>query len=305
MRAQRRKAMSQAHPEHRMEVPISLAAYHQLLGGVSESGYKKEYWEIAAEAIDEWSRRHNPDAIAMPATRGYQWKNLFLPDGTLLRTVFGGKNHHCIVENDRILYNDQSVSPGRFINAVGGVRRNAWRSIWILFPENKEWKLADTLRTRPRTPHARKPRHSVQHGPAILPRAPSPTAALEPVQDQTEALAKNGPAESTVQHARADNLQPSGPNAEPHRRKQSPHSTRPAPPCHNGTDRRARRDDSVSLLLREELLPLLNRLCRLQEGACETCSAPRASHNAKDAGDFAPARLANAGYATLWSYRPT
>jgi hypothetical protein len=138
-----------------MSIPISLAVYQQLLGATASTDYEKEDWEIAAEAIDEWIRHHNPDAIPLPVTRGYQWKSVFLPDGTLLRTVFGGKNHHCRVEGDRVLYNGLAVSPSGFVNAVGGVRRNAWRCTWILLPDSKEWKLANKLRIRisPRREH--------------------------------------------------------------------------------------------------------------------------------------------------------
>ncbi|MBC7683831.1 MAG: hypothetical protein H7176_01220 [Bdellovibrionales bacterium] len=50
--------------------------------------------------------------------------------------------------HNKVLYNGQSHSPSKFVNALGGVRRNAWPCIWVLFPDTKEWKLADTLRTR-------------------------------------------------------------------------------------------------------------------------------------------------------------
>jgi hypothetical protein len=41
---------------------------------------------------------------------GYQWKHLFLPNGTLLRTIFDGKNFHCLMEDDHIRYNGVSPS---------------------------------------------------------------------------------------------------------------------------------------------------------------------------------------------------
>jgi hypothetical protein len=88
----------------------------------------------------------------MPATSGFQWKHLFLPNGTLLRTIFNGKNFHCLVEEDHIRYNGQIISPSGFANAVGGVRRNAWKVIWVLFPDSSVWKLAGTLRTKKKTP---------------------------------------------------------------------------------------------------------------------------------------------------------
>jgi hypothetical protein len=47
----------------------------------------------------------------MPATSGYQWKHLFLPNDTLLRTIFNGKNFHCLAEGDHIRLN-VSAEPG-------------------------------------------------------------------------------------------------------------------------------------------------------------------------------------------------
>ena len=173
--------MRRPHPGQQMSMPISLAIYQQLLVASNRTCFEKEDWEIAAEAIDEWMRRHDPDAILMPATRGYQWKSLFLPDGTLLRTVFGGKNHHCLVENDQILYNGGPVSPSGFVNQVGGIRRNAWRCTWILLPDAKDWKLADTLRVRERPQRGHRPAGTLRQAPAPAPASASPPApALTP-----------------------------------------------------------------------------------------------------------------------------
>lgn len=129
-----------------MDIPISLEIYQQLLSASCASGFEKAYWEIGATAINEWTARHNPDSLRLPSTREYQWKQVFPPNGTILRTVFQGKNHHCLVEDDQLRYNGQETSPSRFANAVGGVRRNAWKVTWILFPGTTTWKLAATLR---------------------------------------------------------------------------------------------------------------------------------------------------------------
>ncbi|MES2316399.1 MAG: hypothetical protein V4631_02805 [Pseudomonadota bacterium] len=77
--------MRRQHPDHKMDIPVSLEVWSQLLGASIETGYEKEDWEIAAEAIDEWTRRHNPDALPIPVVSGYQWKSQFLPDGTTSR----------------------------------------------------------------------------------------------------------------------------------------------------------------------------------------------------------------------------
>ena len=167
--------MRRQHPDPRMSIPITLEVWQRLTGASFDSDFEKEDWEIAADAIDEWMRRHKPDALAMQVAKGYQWKSQFLPTGTLLRTVFGGKNYHCLVEGDQILYNGKAVSPSGFVNAVGGIRRNAWHSIWILFPDSKDWKLADTLRTSARPRRARKPAYDVQQA-----SAPQPSAGRVP-----------------------------------------------------------------------------------------------------------------------------
>jgi hypothetical protein len=140
------------HPSPHTSLPISQELYQQLASACINSGFKQETWEIGAAAIREWMIRNNPDSFAMPATSGYQWKHIFLPNGTLLRTIFNGKNFHCLVDDDQILYNGKKVSPSGFANAVGGVRRNAWKVIWILFPNSSVWKLAGTMRAK-KSPH--------------------------------------------------------------------------------------------------------------------------------------------------------
>jgi hypothetical protein len=65
-----------------MSLPISLEIYQQLLCASVNSAFKQEAWEIGAVAIREWMTRNNPESFAMPETCGYQWKHLFLPNGT-------------------------------------------------------------------------------------------------------------------------------------------------------------------------------------------------------------------------------
>jgi hypothetical protein len=131
-----------------MSLPISLETYQQLVSASVQSGFQQEVWEIGAAAIRDWMVRNNPDSFGMPVTSGYQWKHVFLPNGTLLRTIFNGKNFHCLVEDDQIRYIGERVSPSGFANAVGGVHRNAWKVIWILFPNTSVWKQAGSLRAR-------------------------------------------------------------------------------------------------------------------------------------------------------------
>jgi hypothetical protein len=175
--------MRHRYPDRQAKIPVSLDIYDQLQRASRNTGYQKADWEIATEAIDEWVRRHHPNSLPGPAQAGYQWKRLFLPNGTVLRTVFGGKNYHCVVEGDLIVYDKCAVSPSGFVNSVGGTRRNAWKCTWILFPDFKDWKLADSLRTKtqPRlagavhqAPSASATRTPVDLPPVPFQKAPSP-----------------------------------------------------------------------------------------------------------------------------------
>lgn len=262
--------MSRHHPQHESDIPISRAVQIQLSHASFCTGYEKEDWEIAAEAIDEWMRRHDPDAIPMPATKGYQWKSVFLPDGTLLRTVFCGKNYHCLVADDGISYNGQAVSPSGFVNVVGGIRRNAWRCTWILFPQASQWQLADTLRTRAspaRPPRVRAQARAVQPPPAPpdhAARTPEAAAlAVGPLAapvDSATTGASEGPCVQPASHHQAGPTDSTGQESGGRQRlgmAVSP-SLRP-----RGAERRAVRSDSLWPLLREQLLPLLHRMCAM------------------------------------------
>ena len=138
--------MRRRHPAPAADLPISNEIFQQLCGAVSNSRYTLESWEIGELAIREWLIRNNPEAIAMPSKMGYQWKKLFLPNGALLRTIFSGRSYHCLVENDRIEYKGTVISPNGFANLVGGMRRSAWKVIWVMLPACKDWKLAADLR---------------------------------------------------------------------------------------------------------------------------------------------------------------
>lgn len=138
--------MKRQHPAPGSHLPISLEIVHMLGAASLATGYQKEDWEIADTAIRAWMVHNSPDAIRHPRPSGYQWKEVFLPSGTLLRTVFGGRNHHCLVEEDQLIYESQAITPNQFIATVGGVRRSAWKSIWVLLPNASVWHLASSLR---------------------------------------------------------------------------------------------------------------------------------------------------------------
>ncbi|MES2317087.1 MAG: hypothetical protein V4631_06290 [Pseudomonadota bacterium] len=135
------------------------------------------------------------------------------------------------------------------MNAVGGIRRNAWRCTWILFPDSKDWKLADALRTGLRPPRVRKPAGALDQPRATQSKA---TQAID------SAIVSDGP---NLQQPIDDKSPPGGLIGEAGgRHLQAGIAFSPA--RHGGaTDRRTTGDDRIWGLLRQEMFPLLYRMC--------------------------------------------
>ncbi len=110
---------------------------------------------------------------------GYQWKQLFLPDGTKLRATFGKETWYVVVQDGQLKYGEHFVSPSCFANLHGSGNRNAWKAIWLRFPGNEQWFLADTCRAKQKEAITR-----LFVGNAAAADLPSPTKAAQRRQPQ-------------------------------------------------------------------------------------------------------------------------
>ncbi len=126
------------HPHTRTAVLNMLAA----------QGNRRSLNDLVDELLREWLEQSaiNDPETAHEAARGYQWKSLFLPDGTLLRFQYRGEYVEASVVGDAIMYQGRSYSPRQLIYQVTGTVRNAWRTLWIREPDHVRWHLADTRR---------------------------------------------------------------------------------------------------------------------------------------------------------------
>jgi hypothetical protein len=86
---------------------------------------------------------------------GYQWKQVFLPEGIRLRASFGRKPYFAVVEGAEIKYGEHAVSPSCFANLYGSGNRNAWKAVWLRFPGSEEWLLAEVCRSAKKAAIAR------------------------------------------------------------------------------------------------------------------------------------------------------
>ncbi|MFM9434274.1 hypothetical protein ACFDR9_001329 [Janthinobacterium sp. CG_23.3] len=117
---------------------LELDAYmHDARGRLSPS-------EIANLAIREWLARpeNTPAAALGQGSRGYQWKEMFLPESTDVRMQYLGECFHAKVVGDALIFSGSRVSPRQMTLAVAGDGRNAWRDLSLRFPGNPRWKTA-------------------------------------------------------------------------------------------------------------------------------------------------------------------
>jgi hypothetical protein len=99
--------------------------------------------QIVEHAVKAWIATAT---AGPPSVRGYQWKSLFLPEGTRLRMHYKNRFAYAEVCGDAIVHEGVAMSPRQFTNHVAGCVRNAWRELWIRCPGDGSWHLADTRR---------------------------------------------------------------------------------------------------------------------------------------------------------------
>ena len=129
-------------------VTLSPQTRGAVLDMLAAQGNKRSLNELIEEVLQDWlaqTSRDDPET-AHEAARGYQWKSLFLPDGTLLRFMYDGQYVEASVVGNEIRYQGWAYSPRQLIYHITGTVRNAWRTLWIRSPGDFRWHLADTRR---------------------------------------------------------------------------------------------------------------------------------------------------------------
>jgi hypothetical protein len=134
-------------------IPLpSALGMRRLAAFLKETGSLLTPAEAMNEAVDDWIARKRgqlPDAVP-EATRGYRWKELFLPEGTVLRMHRGGGTFDARVQGNDLMYEGRPVSPRQMTVTVAGKGYNAWRALWVLLPGLTRWQQACRLRDKAR-----------------------------------------------------------------------------------------------------------------------------------------------------------
>jgi hypothetical protein len=120
----------------------------QLIEKLRRRGGSQDISEAITKAIECWLE--DPARFAPGADpedmHGYQWKSLFLPEGTVLKSWSYGENNYARVVGDQIIHNGRAVSPNQFAQSFARSTRNAWQDLFIRRPGDKTFKIACRLR---------------------------------------------------------------------------------------------------------------------------------------------------------------
>lgn len=121
----------------------------KLIRRLSLLGGTQDLSEAVSAAIEFWlDEQAKLLAGCDPANlRGYQWKSVFLPEGTVLRSWSYGEHNYARVEGDQIIHKGKSVSPNQFAQSFARATRNAWSDLYVRRPGDKQFKLACRLRS--------------------------------------------------------------------------------------------------------------------------------------------------------------
>ena len=134
--------------ETQVSIPVPTALFLELADFLREKGDVRDPVTAVEVAISYWLENADwkPDLLRQSAGRGYQWKSLFLPDGTEVRMQYKGQYHYAKVAGDQRVYNGEQTTPGSLANSIAGSSRSAWRDLWVKRPFDLEWRRADSCR---------------------------------------------------------------------------------------------------------------------------------------------------------------
>ncbi|HEY0062742.1 MAG TPA: hypothetical protein VGC21_11515 [Telluria sp.] len=114
-----------------------------------------KFWLAAGRRLPgQVADRSGPDANPVTPERdsshaklrGYQWKWLFLPEGTRARIYCHAEHGEAVVVGDHLTLRGKKISPNQFACSAARGMRNAWRDLSLLLPGEKFWKPASLRR---------------------------------------------------------------------------------------------------------------------------------------------------------------
>lgn len=131
-----------------MSVQLPTNTLLDLVAQLKRRSGSQDLSEAITTAVEFWlaDLKKFPKTADPEGLHGYQWKCLFLPEGTVLRSWSYGEHNYARVEGDEIIHNGKAVTPNQFARSFARTTRNAWEDLYVRRPGDKQFKLATLLR---------------------------------------------------------------------------------------------------------------------------------------------------------------
>lgn len=131
-------------------LPIQSSLVQRLQAHLMRRGGAPDLQHALSAAIELWLAEQSQLRIGSdPASvRGYQWKSVFLPEGTLLCTRSYGEDQYARIVGRELIFRGRAMSPNRFAHWAGRGTRNAWNDIYVRRPQDKFYIPASRLRAQ-------------------------------------------------------------------------------------------------------------------------------------------------------------
>jgi hypothetical protein len=128
-----------------VSVQISSALFLDLANYLQEYGDERDPAEVVEAALASWLCVARGDS-QIAELSGYQWKRLFLPEGTELKMNYHGAYAFAKVVGNSVVYDGRPTTPNKFVADVAGTPRNAWEVLWLRLPGQRHWRNARFIR---------------------------------------------------------------------------------------------------------------------------------------------------------------
>lgn len=152
-----------------ISIPLSTSTFLELAAFLRDAGSEMDPVWAVEEAVEYWLDNARwktadllPDTVQKPQRASYIWKAkdkrtglplspIILPHGTCLRINTNEGAKQAFVDDGKLMFEGKKVrSPNAFAAAAAGHARDAWRDVFVQFPGQQSFELADSLRERNR-----------------------------------------------------------------------------------------------------------------------------------------------------------
>jgi hypothetical protein len=163
-------------------VQLSTDTLLRLIERLRRDGGTQDLSEAMNAALEFWldAKTSLPPGTDPANVHGYQWKSLFLPEGTILRSWSYGEHNYARVEGDKIIHEGHSVTPNEFARSFARTTRNAWFDLSVKLPGEKHFKMANLLRKEQAQRENTRSQTSLPTVPSMMPAAVMAEPPLAP-----------------------------------------------------------------------------------------------------------------------------